>query len=244
MKKIFICIPTYNEAENIISLLDQIKTQKSSFENTYELEVVVIDDNSPDGTAKLVKDYDKNHSDFKVHIIENEKKSGLGKAYIQAFKFGIEKKAFAVIEMDADFSHHPIYLPKIIEKLSDYDLVIGSRYVPGAGIQDWGIKRRFISWFGNTYSRAILWKNVHDFTGGFNAYKTKVFTSENGVDLDSIDSNGYSFQIEMKYKAIKKGFTFTEVPITFQDRTYGSSKFGKEIVLEAIKKPWQLRFGQ
>lgn len=240
MKKVCICIPTYNEAENIGKLLGLIKNQIALIPNGYEIGVIVIDDNSPDKTGEIVEKYKDSNPDFDVQIIHNPGKAGLGKAYIQGFKKGIELGAFAVMEMDADFSHDPKYLPEMIKHLDHFDLVIGSRYVKNGGTLNWDTKRKLISFGGNLYSRMILMKNIHDFTGGFNLYKTDVFKK---VDLGKITSNGYSFQIELKYKTLQQGFTYKEIPIIFKDREFGKSKFSGGIIKEAIKKPWKLRLG-
>ncbi len=235
--KIFICIPTYNEADNIIKLIDAIKAEIVDLNHT--LGLIIIDDNSPDGTGKLVEDYKKEKNDSNIYVIHNPKKAGLGKAYIQGFSMGIRLGADAVMEMDADFSHKPEYLKPIFSELENSDLVIGSRYIRGGGTKNWGFKRKFISRFGNLYTSLFLGFKIKDWTGGFNAYKTKVFEK---VDLSQIYSNGYSFQIELKYRTLKAGFKHAEVPIIFIDREFGKSKFGNEIVKEAIKKPITLRF--
>lgn len=240
MNKVYICIPTYNEAENISSLLNKVKEQVTKIPDGYSLGVIVIDDNSPDGTGNIVEEYKRVNTSLEIHIIHNPVKGGLGKAYVQAFKQAIELGAFAVMEMDADFSHNPDYVPGMIENLNKFDLIIGSRYVRGGGTLGWGFKRKLISSGGNLYSRIILMKNIHDLTGGFNLYKTSIF---NRVKLDEITSNGYSFQIEMKFKTLQSGFKFKEVPIIFKDRELGKSKFSGDIIKEAIVKPWKLRFG-
>lgn len=236
MKKLFICIPTYNEALNIIKIIKQLEDVSQKISD-YEVNVVVIDDNSPDGTAKLVEEY-KTKSKIKLHVVNNPNKVGLGKAYIKGFKYSLENGADAICQMDADFSHDPKYLIPITRSLKDYDFVMGSRYIKGGGTVNWNFKRRFISRYGNLYSRLILAAGIHDLTGGYNCWNRKVLES---INLDSIKANGFFFQIELKYKAIKKGFKWLEIPIIFKDRELGQSKFGSSIFKEALIKPWQLR---
>jgi dolichol-phosphate mannosyltransferase len=232
--KILISIPTYNEADNIITLLDQIR------QNTEDLDVtiLIIDDNSPDGTAKLVMDYEE-INELSIELIQNQKKSGLAGAYLQAFKFGISNNFDKVITMDADLSHPPRFLPNMISASQQNNLVIGSRYVPGGKIENWSLVRKFISKYGNIYSKAVLGVDINDLTGGFNCYDIQILRD---IDLERIKSHGYSFQIEMKYKAVKMGHSFTEIPITFPDRVEGKSKLDRSIVFEAIFTPWKLRF--
>lgn len=250
MKSIYICIPTYNEASNVPILVERLdnelrnssKSNSSSDNkgaNEYSFIYLFIDDNSPDGTGDIIRKLQETHTNIK--LIVNEKKSGLGKAYIQAFNFAIQREAFAVMEMDADLSHDPKYIPAMVEKLNEFDLVIGSRYIRNGGTLNWNFKRKLISKFGNFYSRLILGVKINDLTGGFNLYRTDVFKV---VDLSKIESNGYSFQIELKYRTIRSGFKVTEVPIIFKEREEGVSKFGGNIIKEAIKKPWQLRFSK
>jgi len=239
MEKLFVCIPTYNEIENIETLLNKIYKVSINIDN-FELEIIVIDDNSPDGTADLVEKISLNFP-LKIHLIENPGKAGLGKAYLQAFQYGIDKGAYAVCQMDADLSHDPKYLVKISKLITEYDLVIASRYVENGGVINWGFKRQFISRYGNIYSKLILGIKVNDLTGGYNCYRTSVF---NKVDMDSIKSLGYAFQIELKYKVIKAGFSYIETPIIFVDRVKGISKLSNSIFSEAIFTPWKLRFGK
>jgi dolichol-phosphate mannosyltransferase len=239
MEKIFVCIPTYNEVDNIKNLLNKIYSASLKIDN-YNLEIVVVDDNSPDGTAKLVEEISMNFP-LKIHLIKNPGKGGLGRAYLQAFKYGIEKGAYAVCEMDADLSHNPKYLVKIARLISKYDLVIASRYVEDGGTINWGFKRQFISRGGNIYSMVILGLKVNDLTGGYNCYRTSVFKK---VNLDSIKSLGYAFQIELKYRTIKAGFSYIETPIIFVDRVKGVSKLSNSIFSEALFAPWKLKFGK
>jgi dolichol-phosphate mannosyltransferase len=240
MNKVLVCIPTYNEADNIVDILNAVKSQQSKI-SEYKLGVVVIDDTSPDGTGEIVEKYIEENPDFEVYLVTNKVKAGLGRAYIVGFKYAIAHDAFAVLEMDADFSHNPDYIPEIVSKLTDYDYVVGSRYTKNGGVVDWPFKRRFISWGGNMYSKFILLSGINDLTGGFNLYKTEIFKK---VDLDQIKSNGFSFQIELKYKVKKAGFKGTEVPIIFKDREKGKSKFSGGIFKEAFSVPWKLRLGK
>ncbi len=238
MDKIHICIPTYNEAENIKELLNSLEKKLAKL-SEYEFDILVIDDNSPDGTAGEVKDF-KESSQLKITIIENQGKGGLGKAYLKGFRYALEDNTSAVVMMDADLSHNPSHLPSMISELIKYDFVVGSRYVKDGGVQNWDKIRKLISKYGNLYSKFILGVNISDLTGGYNCYKKEVLES---INLDKIKSNGYSFQIELKYKSIKNGFKGTEVPIMFRDRRFGKSKFSGGIIFEAIFTPWKLKFG-
>lgn len=229
MKKLVI-IPTYNEIENIQKLLPELLALTTGFD------ILVVDDSSPDGTAQFVKKMTEQHS--RIHLLLRQQKNGLGQAYIAGFKWGIEHGYEALVEMDADFSHRPLDLVKILNELDSSPVVVGSRYVDGGATVNWGIGRKIISRGGSLYSRLILGYPVRDWTGGFNGWHTKVLTD---IGLDQIRSNGYSFQIELKYKAQKKGYTVKEVPIVFEDRRVGQSKMSTSIVLEAFYKVWMIR---
>lgn len=229
MKKIVI-IPTYNEKENISVLIKEISSLLP------EVNILVVDDNSPDGTGTIVKSM---MSEYKVHLLSREKKEGLGRAYIAGFKWALAQGYDAVCEMDADFSHRPVDLKRILTDIEKYDFVIGSRYCPGGGTVNWGLLRKIISRGGGIYSRLILGYPINDWTGGFNAWRAEVLQK---MDLDSVRSNGYSFQIELKYKASKLGFKWVESPITFEDRRVGKSKMSLRIVLEAFYKVWLIKF--
>lgn len=233
MKRILVIIPTYNEAENILKLIPEVL--KFSDEN-YQWNVLVVDDNSPDGTASMVESLGNEN----VFIIKREKKSGLGTAYVAGFRFAIEKKFDFVFEMDADFSHDPKYLPTFIEIIEQgYDLVVGSRYINGISVVNWPISRLFLSYFANIYTRLVTGLKVKDTTAGFMCYRV---TSLSRIDLNKVKSNGYSFQIEMKFKFYKSGFKLTETPILFIDRRAGSSKMSKKVVYEAYFMVWKLKF--
>ncbi len=229
MKKLVI-IPTYNELENLKSLIPALMTLTEKFD------VLVVDDSSPDGTGQFVTENSKINS--RIHLLSRPQKQGLGKAYIAGFKWGIEKGYDILTEMDADFSHRPEDLNNILKKIETTDVVIGSRYVPGGATVNWGLLRKIISRGGGIYSRLILGYPIQDWTGGFNSWKTEVLKK---INLDQIQSNGYSFQIELKYKALKHGFKVLEHPIVFEDRRVGQSKMNLKIVLEAFYKVWMIR---
>jgi dolichol-phosphate mannosyltransferase len=229
MKKLVI-IPTYNEIENITKLLPELMSLKSQFD------VLVVDDSSPDQTAAFVEKFKLENS--RVHLLVRKVKNGLGKAYIAGFQWGIENKYDVLIEMDADFSHRPIDLMTLLTEIESNSVVIGSRYVDGGYTVNWGFIRKLISRGGSLYSRLILGYPVRDWTGGFNAWKTEVLQK---IGLNQIQSNGYSFQIELKYKAQKLGYSVKEVPIVFEDRQVGQSKMSLKIVLEAFYKVWMIR---
>lgn len=229
MRKLVV-IPTYNEIENIQVLLPTLIQLQSDFE------ILVVDDSSPDGTAAFVENFAARES--RVNLLLRKEKSGLGKAYIAGFKWGLEKNFDAFVEMDADFSHRPEDLAVLLKELDSHDVVIGSRYVPGGETVNWGLLRKLISRGGSVYSRLILGFPTKDWTGGFNGWRREVLVA---IGLDGIKSNGYSFQIELKYKAQKKGFKIKEVPIVFEDRRVGQSKMSLKIVLEAFYKVWMIK---
>ena len=226
-------IPTYNEADNILKIIPLI-LENSDQDNEYN--ILVVDDNSPDGTAKLVEDLNNNH----VNILKREKKLGLGTAYVAGFRYAIKEKYDCVFEMDADFSHDPKYLKGFIEKIDEgYDLVIGSRYIDGISVLNWPLRRLILSYLASVYTRAVTGLKVMDTTAGFMCYKVN---SLKQIDLDNVRSNGYSFQIEMKFKMYKKGFKIIEVPILFIDRREGESKMSRKVVYEAYFMVWKLKF--
>lgn len=229
--KPIILTPTYNEALNIKSFIEEV------FKVYPNIHMLIIDDNSPDNTAEIV------HSmcDRRVYILKRTKKQGLASAYIQGIQYAKNLGFNAFIEMDADFSHKPEYIPTMVENLKDYDFVIGSRNVKGGKSENWGIVRTLISKLGSLYSRMVLWCPIKDLTGGFNGWNLNVI---DGIGLDNIISNGYSFQIEMKYRAYKKGFEYKEFPIVFPDRKLGKSKMSKEIFIEALKNVVKIRFSK
>ena len=228
-----VVVPTYNECENIGPLLRRILDMP-------RFRVLVVDDSSPDGTAEIVARMAQ--ADPRIDLLSRPSKLGLGTAYIAGFRRALAEGASYIYEMDADFSHDPRYLPVLLEATETrYDLTLGSRYVRGGGTTDWGVARKFISRGGNIYARIILGLPVMDATGGFRCYRRRVLEA---LDLDAIHSNGYSFQIEMVYRALQAGFQVGEVPITFPDRRVGRSKMSRRIVLEALVTVWRLRLGR
>lgn len=228
-----IIVPTYNEVENIQPLVEAILASTPS-----SIDILIVDDNSPDGTGAIADILEARHAP-RVHVLHREKKMGLGTAYVNAFKWGMAKPEYeAFIEMDADFSHHPSYLAAMFETLETVDVAIGSRYVEGGGTKNWGIGRKILSRGGSIYSRLILGAPIRDFTGGFNGWRREVLTA---VDLPSLRSDGYSFQIELKYRAFLRGFRIKEFPILFEDRKIGTSKMNKRIVFEALRRVWGFR---
>lgn len=230
--RVLIVMPTYNEIENIQSMVETVMSVTPA-----QVEMLVVDDGSPDGTGQLV---DKLCVQFpRVHALHREKKMGLGTAYVNGFTWGLEKGFDAVITMDADFSHNPKYLPRMLELLETNDVVVGSRYVEGGGTLNWGLGRKILSRSGSIYSRTILGAPFRDFTSGFNALRKEVVQK---IDQHTLLSDGYSFQIELKYRAFKAGFKMQEFPIIFEDRKVGKSKMSQKIILEALARVWTFRF--
>jgi dolichol-phosphate mannosyltransferase len=230
--KVLVIIPTYNEKDNVLPLITAVLAATAP-----NVHLLVCDDNSPDQTAKVVEGLMSHES--RLHLLVRERKQGLGPAYLAAFHWGLERAYDVLVEMDADFSHRPEDLLKILAALPQADFVMGSRWIPGGSTLNWGWARQFISRGGTGYARMILGYPVSDYTGGFNAWTRHVLES---IDLDTIKSNGYSFQIELKYRALKKNFKAVEVPILFEDRRTGQSKMSLKIILEAIYRVWLLRF--
>jgi dolichol-phosphate mannosyltransferase len=225
-----VVIPTYNECENIGALLHRIIANP-------RFKVLVVDDNSPDGTGKVVADLASSYEQIK--LLSRPSKQGLGTAYIAGFKQALADGARFIFEMDADFSHNPAYLPALLAGAErDYDVVLGSRYVRGGGTTDWGLLRRMISRGGNFYARLILGLPVKDCTGGLRCYRRNVLET---IPLDAVGSNGYAFQIEMLYRALCGNFRIAEIPIIFPDRRVGASKMSRSIVIEALGVVWRLR---
>ncbi len=220
---VWVILPTYNEAENleriVAAVLEQLPPSRR---------ILIVDDNSPDGTGEIA---DRLAEDESVVVLHRQRKEGLGPAYLAGFRVALDGGAQRIVEMDADFSHDPSYLPALIGATERADLAIGSRYVPGGGITDWGPMRRFISRGGSAYARVALGLPVKDLTGGFKCFRRIVLET---IDLDTIEARGYAFQVETTYRAIKAGFRVVEVPIVFRDRTDGTSKMSKAIVAEAM----------
>jgi dolichol-phosphate mannosyltransferase len=221
--KTLIIIPTYNESENLCPLLGEI------FSFAPETDVLIVDDNSPDGTGELAEEIQK--GDARVHTMHRAGKLGLGTAYIAGFKYALEHDYEAVLEMDADFSHDPRYLPDFLRAIEDADLVVGSRYIPGGDTPDWPRLRRLISGSGNLFARFVLGIPVRDCTSGFRCYRRGILQS---IDLDAVQSHGYAFQVELIYQVMLQGFKFVEVPIVFPDRRHGTSKMSHKIIFEAF----------
>ncbi|GCE48886.1 polyprenol monophosphomannose synthase [Thermosporothrix hazakensis] len=231
--KTLIIIPTYNEYDNLRSLLDSI------FSYAPKTDILVVDDNSPDGTGKLADEISK--EDPRVHVLHRAGKLGLGTAYIAGFKYAIEHEYDAAFEMDADFSHDPKYLPNFLREIKDADLVIGSRYIPGGDTPNWSFVRRMISGCGNIFARFMLGIPVKDCTAGYRCYRRRVLET---IDLDTVESQGYAFQIELAYRVMKHGFKIVETPIVFMDRRVGKSKMSKKIVFEAFTWVTRTRLGK
>ena len=217
-----VCLPTYNERENLEAMVRALEP--------LNVQVLVIDDNSPDGTGEIA-DRLASELDF-VSVLHRDRKEGLGPAYIAGFRRALADGAELILELDCDFSHDPADIPRLIAACeSGADLALGSRYVPGGGTENWGLGRRIVSWGGSFYARLLLGVGIHDLTGGFKCYRRHVLET---IDLDAIGSKGYAFQIEITYRALRKGFRVVEVPIRFAERTAGRSKMSRSIVLEAI----------
>ena len=226
-----VCLPTYDERENLEPMLHALGEVLGPDDA-----VLVIDDNSPDGTGalaeRLAADLDY------VEVLHRERKEGLGPAYLAGFRHALERGAELVVEMDCDFSHDPRDVPRLLEAAENADLVLGSRYVPGGGVENWGLVRRAVSAGGSLYARVLLGVPVRDLTGGFKCFRRAVLEA---IDLEAVHSKGYAFQIELTYRALRRGFRVREVPIRFVDREVGGSKMSKAIVLEAIWKVPLLR---
>jgi dolichol-phosphate mannosyltransferase len=226
---VWLVLPTYNEAENIGPLVRAALPRLAATGLSHR--VLIVDDGSPDGTGEIA---DRLAAELEpVEVLHRERKRGLGRAYLAGFAVALASGADMVMEMDSDFSHDPADLPRLIAAAGAADLVLGSRYVPGGGIQDWGLLRRLVSRGGSAYARWLLAVPVRDLTGGFKCFNRRVLE---GIDLEGVHADGYGFQIELTYRAIKAGFTVTEVPILFRERQVGSSKMTTRIVLEAVWK--------
>ena len=226
-----VVVPTYNEAENIRALIEAVLAMPLS------LEILVVDDASPDGTAAIVEEMAG--KDARVHLMRRPGKMGLGSAYLDAFRWALRADYPRVVEMDADFSHDPSYLPALLKASEGADLVLGSRYVPGGGTQGWSLLRKLISRAGCFYARTILGLSVRDLTGGYKCFRREILDL---IELDEVVSDGYAFQIEMTYRAVRTNFRVAEVPILFVDRKVGKSKMSWKIFLEAARNVWWMRF--
>jgi dolichol-phosphate mannosyltransferase len=227
-----VIIPTYNERENVLKIIDAVLAQSPI------LDVLIVDDGSPDGTGALVDE--RAATDDRVHIIHRERKLGLGTAYVAGFRWALEQSYAFVFEMDADFSHDPQHLPQFLASIENADLVIGSRYRERrVTVVNWPIERLLLSYFANVYARFVTGLPIFDTTAGYKCFRRKVLET---IDLSDVRSNGYAFQIEMHFRVWKKGFRMVEIPIVFVDRTEGTSKMSKKIVREAVWMVWRLRW--
>lgn len=224
-------IPTYNEAGNIERMLQKIFSL-----NLPKLEVLIVDDNSPDGTAELVRLRSK--FDPRVHLIQRTGKLGLGTAYVAGFQYALKNGYDLILEMDADFSHNPEDLPRLLQSMDEHDLVIGSRYITGVNVINWPLSRLLLSVFASWYTRMITRMPIQDCTSGFKCFHRRVLEA---INLDRVVSNGYAFQIELHYKAWRKGFRLLEIPIVFTERLSGRSKMSRQIQYEAALMVWKLR---
>ena len=228
--KTIVISPTFNERKNIKIFIDAVLIDNPDFD------LLIVDDNSPDGTSEKVRELQSEFENLYLEV--REKKLGLGTAYIYGFKWALNRKYDRIVQMDADLSHNPKDLAMMVKKLDDNDLVIGSRYIKGISVVNWPLRRLMLSYGANTYSRMITGMPIMDGTGGFKAWKSEVLQD---IDLDSVRSQGYSFQIEMNFRAWIKGYKLKELPIIFSDRTIGKSKMSKKIVYEAIFMVLRLR---
>jgi dolichol-phosphate mannosyltransferase len=226
-----IIIPTYNELDNVQRLIPDVL---SRYKN---VDVLIVDDNSPDGTGDYVESLGNTMQGVK--LLRRPEKMGLGTAYIDGFKYALKEDYSYIFEMDADFSHDPKEIKNFLKAIKEKDLILGSRYISGVNVVNWPMSRLLLSYFANIYTRIITGLPVRDATGGFKCFRKEVLAS---INFNNIKSNGYAFQIEMTFKAWKKGFRIGEIPITFVDRVKGKSKMSKKIVREAISMVWKLRF--
>jgi dolichol-phosphate mannosyltransferase len=233
--RIMVVIPTYNEADNLPTMVGELLAL-----DLPGLEILIVDDNSPDGTGKIAEDLVKRHPG-RIHVIHRPGKLGLGTAYISGFTYALEHGADLIIQMDADFSHSPSYIPKLVEAAEESDVVVGSRYVSGGSLDErWSWWRYFLSWWANSvYTRLILGVKVKDATAGFKCWRKATLE---GIGLERVRSNGYVFQVEMAYLTEKLGYRFVELPIYFEDRRIGRSKMTVPVKIEAALRTWQIRW--
>jgi dolichol-phosphate mannosyltransferase len=232
LERALVIVPTYNESENLPRLIPSILSRDE------RLEILVVDDASPDGTGKMAEEIAA--AEPRVHVLHRAGKLGLGTAYLDGFRWGLQRGYDVLFEMDADFSHDPVHLPQFLEAVETYDVVLGSRYLHGrVTVVNWPIGRLLLSYFANIYAGWVTGLPIADATGGFKCFRREVLAA---IDLDRVESNGYAFQIEMSFRAWKKGFRLGEIPIMFVDRDQGESKMSKKIVREAVWRVWRLRF--
>lgn len=234
-KKALIVIPTYNERENIPAIIGKIMAMDFSTYVT-DLHILVVDDNSPDGTGAVVQAMQKTNP--RIHFLHREQKQGLGRAYVAGFRYALERDYDYIFEMDADLSHDPVYLKDFLEKIQNYDLVIGSRYIKGVNVINWPLSRLLISYFGNRYARFVTGMPVRDATAGYKCFRKEVLQA---IDLNRVSASGYSFQIEMNYRAWTLGFRICEISIIFYERVAGASKMSTNIIREGFLLVWKLR---
>jgi dolichol-phosphate mannosyltransferase len=231
-ERALVIVPTYNEASNIRLIVPEILSQDQ------RIDVLVVDDNSPDGTGQIADELAGQNQ--RIHVLHRDGKQGLGTAYVAGFKWALDRDYEYIFEMDADYSHDPKHLPEFLAAAQEADLVLGSRYLNGrVTVANWPMTRLLLSYFANIYARIVTGHKLWDATGGFKCFRRKVLSS---IELDSVTSNGYSFQIEMSFRAKRKGFKIREIPILFVDRTDGESKMSGAIVREAVWMVWRLRF--
>ncbi len=239
MKRALIITPTYNEHENIVRLVHEVLGQQALVPEV-ELNILIVDDNSPDGTSEIVRDLQRREDPkFQhIHLLTRPGKMGLGTAYVTGFEYALREGFDYIFEMDADFSHDPKEIPTFLREIENYDLVIGSRYIRGASVKNWPRRRLMLSYNANLYARMVTGIPVRDVTAGFKCFRREVLAA---IDLHDIRSNGYAFQIEMHFRVWRKGFRIKEIPITFVDRHAGTSKMSKAIVREAMGMVWKLK---
>jgi len=231
MAESLVIVPTYNEKDNIQTVVERVNALG------VDIDILVVDDNSPDGTAEIVKELQTKYEN--LHLMERVGKLGLGSAYVAGFRWALKRDYEYILEMDADLSHNPFDIPRLINRAKEgYDVVIGSRYCNGVNVIHWPIKRLILSYGANKYTRMVTGLPIKDCTSGFKCYRREVLES---IDLERIKSSGYSFQIEMKFRAWKKGFSLVEVPIIFEERSEGRSKMTKAIIYEAVFMVWKLK---
>jgi len=233
--KVMVVIPTYNEADNLATMAGELLAL-----DVPGLEILIVDDNSPDGTGQIADDLAEHHPQ-RFHVMHRQGKMGLGTAYVSGFGYALEQGADFIVQMDADFSHSPGYIPEFLEAIDGYDVVVGSRYVAGGRLDErWGWGRYFLSWWANSiYTRLILGIKVKDATAGFKCWRRATLE---GIGLDRVRSNGYVFQVEMAYLTEKLGFRVLELPIYFEDRRIGQSKMTAPVKIEAALRTWQIRW--
>jgi dolichol-phosphate mannosyltransferase len=229
-QRVLVIFPTYNERDNIEKIVHAVLPMDA------RIHVLVVDDNSPDGTGEIADRLAREEA--KVNVLHRAEKEGLGQAYIAGFRWAIERKYDYIFEMDADFSHGPEYIRDFLREIKQYDLVIGSRYISGVNVINWPMSRLLLSYFANVYTRIVTGMPLRDATGGFKCFRRNVLET---IDLDDVHSTGYSFQIEMSMRAWKRGFKIKEIPIIFVDRRAGHSKMSKKILREAVWMVWWLR---